>query len=208
MTRLRWVRAAPAIIVAATAGRAAIAQRVVPHPRLIVLADMEADPDDTQSLIRLLLYTNEINLERLVATTSVHQKTRLAPESISRLIGEYKKVRPNLARHDPAYPTAEALLRIVDTGQPGYGMAAIGRGKDSPGSRRIIAALDRRDDRPLWIGGWGGPNTLAQALLTLRATRTPADLKRLIAKLRVYTISDQDDTGPWIRREFPDLFYE
>jgi len=185
----------------------AVARSSVTHPRLLVLTDIEADPDDTQSMIRLLLYANEIDLEGLVATTSVHQKTRLAPESIRRLIGEYAKVQPNLARHDPRYPTAETVSRMIDTGQPGYGMAAIGPGKDTSGSRRIIAALDRRDDRPLWIGGWGGPNTLAQALLTLRATRTPADLKRLIAKLRVYTVSDQDDTGPWIRREFPDLFY-
>jgi hypothetical protein len=28
-----------------------------------------------------------------------------------------------------------------------------------------------------------------------------------VAKLRVYTISDQDDSGPWLRRTFPDLFY-
>ena len=28
-----------------------------------------------------------------------------------------------------------------------------------------------------------------------------------MAKLRVYSISDQDDAGPWIRKEFPDLFY-
>ncbi|MEM7559684.1 MAG: nucleoside hydrolase-like domain-containing protein, partial [Planctomycetota bacterium] len=27
------------------------------------------------------------------------------------------------------------------------------------------------------------------------------------AKIRVYTISDQDDSGPWMRREFPNLFY-
>ena len=26
-------------------------------------------------------------------------------------------------------------------------------------------------------------------------------------KLRVYTISDQDDSGPWIRKNFPDIFY-
>ena len=30
---------------------------------------------------------------------------------------------------------------------------------------------------------------------------------RVISKLRVYTISDQDDSGSWIRREFPNLFY-
>jgi hypothetical protein len=40
-----------------------------------------------------------------------------------------------------------------------------------------------------------------------RASRTPDQLAKLIAKLRVYSISDQDDAGPWIRREFPDLFY-
>ncbi|MFD1950318.1 nucleoside hydrolase-like domain-containing protein [Sphingomonas arantia] len=202
-----WITASLTAISSAAIGQPTVAQPTTPHPRLIVLTDIEADPDDTQSLIRLLLYANEIDLEGLVATTSVHQKARLAPESIRRLIGEYEKVRPNLVRHDPGFPTADTLSRMIDTGQPGYGMAAIGPGKDTPGSRRIIAALDRRDDRPLWVAGWGGPNTLAQALLTLRATRSPAELKRLVAKLRLYTVSDQDDSGPWIRREFPDLFY-
>jgi hypothetical protein len=28
-----------------------------------------------------------------------------------------------------------------------------------------------------------------------------------VAKLRIYSISDQDDAGPWMRREFPELFY-
>ncbi len=32
-------------------------------------------------------------------------------------------------------------------------------------------------------------------------------LEEFVAKLRVYTISDQDDSGPWLRRQFPDLFY-
>ena len=54
---------------------------------------------------------------------------------------------------------------------------------------------------------WGGPNVLAQALWKVRATRPAEALDRFVAKLRVYTISDQDDSGPWIRREFPKLFY-
>lgn len=33
---------------------------------------------------------------------------------------------------------------------------------------------------------------------------TAADLR---SRLRVYTISDQDDTGPWIRATFPDILY-
>ena len=32
--------------------------------RVIVLTDIEADPDDTQSLVRLLLYSNEIDINK------------------------------------------------------------------------------------------------------------------------------------------------
>ena len=31
--------------------------------------------------------------------------------------------------------------------------------------------------------------------------------ERLVAKLRVYTISDQDDAGRWLRSEFPSLLH-
>jgi hypothetical protein len=175
--------------------------------RLFVLTDIENEPDDTQSLIRLLLYSNEIEIEGLVATTSVHMKQRTAPETIRRIIGDYAKVQPNLSKHAPGYPTAAALERLVATGQTAYGMGGVGTGKESEGARRLIAALDRPDPRPLWVTAWGGPNTLAQALHTLRTTRPAAEVRRLVAKLRVYTISDQDDSGPWMRREFPELFY-
>jgi len=175
--------------------------------RLIVLSDIEADPDDTESFVRLMLYTNEIDVEGLVATTSVHMKDQIHPDSIRRVIRAYGEVRGNLLRHAAGYPTAESLLALVRTGQPGYGMAAIGAGKDTAGSEAIIAALKANDPRPLWVTIWGGANTLAQALFTMRATMPPADLDRLIAKLRVYTISDQDDSGAWMRRTFPNLFY-
>ena len=41
----------------------------------------------------------------------------------------------------------------------------------------------------------------------VRETRSAAELKKFVSKLRVYTISDQDNSGPWIREQFPDLFY-
>jgi hypothetical protein len=59
----------------------------------------------------------------------------------------------------------------------------------------------------LWVPVWGGPNVLAQALWKVRATRPAKELQRFVAKLRVYTISDQDDSGAWIRKTFPELFY-
>lgn len=175
--------------------------------RLFVLTDIEADPDDTQSLIRLLLYANEIDLEGLVATTSVWKRHSPMPESIRALIGHYDEVVTNLRLHDPRYPDASALEALVAEGQPGYGMESVGEGQDTPGSLALIARLEQDDPRPLWVNAWGGANTLAQALFTLRQTRSPEELARLVAKLRVYAISDQDDAGPWLRANFPELFY-
>jgi hypothetical protein len=175
--------------------------------RVVVLTDIEADPDDTQSLVRLLLYANVIDIEALVATTSVHMKGRVNPGSIRKVIRAYGEVRPNLLLHESGFPDAEVLLGRVTEGRPEYGMAGVGEGKDSPGSERIIELLEADDDRPLWISVWGGPNTLAQALYKLRATRSAAETERLARRLRVYTISDQDDSGIWLRREFPSLFY-
>lgn len=189
----------------------ALAQGPLPGPaakqRLIVLSDIEADPDDTQSFVRLFLYANQIDLEGLVATTSVHMKTSIHPESIRRIIQAYAKVQPNLAKHEAGFPAPDRLRALVREGQPGYGMAAVGTGKGTSGSRLIVEALDRDDPRPLWVSAWGGVNTLAQALHDIRETRSPENARRLIAKLRVYTISDQDDSGAWIRRTFPELFY-
>ena len=204
---VRLLLEAACLFAALTLTSPAAAAPPVEKARLFVLTDIEADPDDTQSLIRLLLYANEIDLEGFVATTSVHQKNRIAPESIGRVIAEYAKVRANLALHDSAYPTATALRSLIGRGQPIYGMAGVGTGKDTDGSRRLIAALSKPDKRPLWVSVWGGANTLAQTLHTIRATRSPSEAKQLTSKLRVYTISDQDDSGTWIRKQFPDLFY-
>jgi hypothetical protein len=193
---------------AAPAAIAQAAPAAIPgKQRMIVLSDIEADPDDTQSFIRLFLYANEIDLEGLVATTSIHMKTSLHPASIRRIIDAYAKVQPNLLKHEPGYPAPDRLRALIRKGQPGYGMAVVGSGKDTAGSRRIVEVLEGNDPRPLWISVWGGANTLAQALYTIRETRSPEVAQRLIAKLRVYTISDQDDAGPWIRKTFPQLFF-
>ncbi|MDZ4698344.1 MAG: DUF1593 domain-containing protein [Rhodothermales bacterium] len=177
-----------------------------PH-RVIVLTDIEADPDDSQSLIRLLLYANQINIRGIVATTSVHQPEKVVPETLNRIIDAYGQVQPNLLLHEGGYPTAETLHARVTEGLPVSGMLGVGAGKDSEGSEWIIRELEQDDDRPLWISVWGGPNTLAQALWKIRETRNAAEAGRLIRKLRVYTISDQDDSGHWMRDTFPELFF-
>jgi hypothetical protein len=175
--------------------------------RLIVLTDIEADPDDTQSMVRLLLYSNVIDIEGLIATTSVWQKNSVHPKSIIKVIQAYGKVQPNLLKHEEGFPGAGFLLSRVKQGIPRYGMLGVGEGNDSEGSDWIIKVLEKDDERPVWISVWGGVNTLAQALYKIEKTKPRNEVARLIAKLRVYTISDQDDSGNWIRNKFPDLFY-
>jgi hypothetical protein len=179
----------------------------VGKPRLVVLTDIGNEPDDQMSFVRLLLYSNELDLEALVACTSTWQREQQHPETLHDIVADYGRVRDNLLKHAAGWPEAAALDAVVTTGQSAYGMAAVAAGKSSPGAAAIIRAADKSDARPLWISVWRGANTLAQALVEVRATRSAEALAAFIAKLRVYSISDQDDAGPWIRREFPDLLY-
>jgi hypothetical protein len=177
------------------------------HPRVVIISDIGNEPDDQMSFVRLLLYSNELDIEAMIATTSTWQKKAMHPETMHQLIDAYGKVRQNLLLNAKGWPGAADLASRVFAGQPGYGMESTGPDKTSDGARAIVRAAERDDPRPLWICIWGGANTLAQALMDARASRTPEQLARLIAKLRIYSISDQDDAGPWIRREFPNLFY-
>lgn len=176
------------------------------RPRVIVLSDIGNEPDDQMSLVRFLLYGNEFEVEALVATTSTWQRKAVRPDIMHSVIEAYGRIRDNLLKHGSGWLTAEELDSKVCSGQPGYGLASTGPDQMSEGARAIIRAADREDARPIWIAVWGGANTLAQALLHVRNTR-PKDIDRIVEKLRVYSISDQDDAGPWIRREFPGLFY-
>jgi len=177
------------------------------HPRVAILSDIGNEPDDQMSFVRLLLYSNELDVEAMIASTSVWQKTATHPETMHKLIAAYGQVRPNLLLNAKGWPEAQTLDSRVFAGQSGYGMAATGPDKDSAGAQALLHAMERDDPRPLWICVWGGANTLAQALMDLRASHSAAMTEQTVARLRVYTSSDQDDAGPWIRREFPGLFY-
>ena len=62
--------------------------------KVIVLSDIEADPDGTQSLVRFLTYSNQWDVDGLIATTSIHQQIKVAPESIFKVLDTYKKINP------------------------------------------------------------------------------------------------------------------
>jgi hypothetical protein len=177
-----------------------------PKPRVIVMTDIANEPDDQMSMVRYLVYANQFDTEGLIATTSTWLKDTVRPDVLHQVVDAYGQVQPSLERHQPGFPTAAHLKTLITSGQPGYGMAAVGDGRMSAGAEQIVRAALRDDPRPVWVLGWGGANTLAQALSHVRAAR-PGDLERVLARLRVYTISDQDDAGAWLRREFPALHY-
>lgn len=197
--RIRWM-----IITSIALAISTISLKAQEKPRLFVLTDIGGDPDDQMSMVRLMTYSNQIDIEGLVATEVV--KT-VNPERIEHIVEAYGKVRDNLELHEKGFPKADYLLSCISKGIPVGGMDAVGPGKDSPGSDLLIKAVDKNDSRPLWVNVWGGPAVLAQALWKVRSTRSKKELAKFVAKMRVYAISDQDNSGPWIRTEFPELFY-
>src|SRR4051812_10989623 len=100
---------------------AASAQTIAKH-RLIVLTDIGNEPDDFMSMIRLMLYSNQIDIEGLIASTSIHQKTHVNPELIQKVISAYGKVQPHLLKHETGFPSGQKLSELVKKGLPVYGM--------------------------------------------------------------------------------------
>ncbi len=175
--------------------------------RIIILTDIGNEPDDAQSLVRFLIYANQFDVEGIIATTSVWLKNETNEWRIHNIVDAYGKVRDNLEKHEQGFPTDAELKKKIKKGIPVFGMEGVGEGKNSEGSELIINMLDKNDPRPLWITIWGGANCLAQALWKINETHSREETERVVSKLRVYAISDQDDSGYWIRKTFPELFF-
>ena len=180
-------------------------------PRLLVLTDIGGDPDDQQSMVRLMHYANEFEIEGLIASASGTpgelKEAVTKAELIREIVGAYGKVRENLAKHAEGYPDMEKLLGVIKSGNPQRGLKAIGEDHDTEGSKWIIEQVDRADARPLNIAIWGGQTDLAQALWRVRKERGTEGLKKFVGKFRVHDIADQDKIVEWMWKEFPGMFY-
>ncbi|MEM6632423.1 MAG: nucleoside hydrolase-like domain-containing protein [Bacteroidota bacterium] len=179
--------------------------------RLIILADMGNEPDEEQQMMHMLMYSNEFDLEGLVAVTGKFlrpenpnpYKQVLHPELFHDLIDGYAKVLENLKQHATGWPAPEYLHGIVVSGQTGYGIEATGSNLSSEGSDLIINAVQKGDDRPIYVVVNAGSNTLAQAIKDFATTHSPEEVKAFISKLRVFENGAQDNAGAWICHEYP-----
>src|SRR6266481_4198737 len=141
----------------------------VERPRLAVLTDIGGDPDDQQSLIRLMVYTNEFEIDAIIATASGTpgelKKAVTRPDLILDTINAYESVLPNLEKHATGWPKPDQLRKCVKSGNPMRGRDHIGDEHDTPGSRFLIERIDNgSEQRPLNVAIWGGQTDLAQAL--------------------------------------------
>jgi hypothetical protein len=189
-------------------------------PRTVITTDPELD--DLNSMLRLLLYSNEIRIAGLVYSASQHHYSGNAEEGvpskrwpdpssvfhIDTAVNAYETAYPNLVVHDSAYPTPQHLRSLIAWGNVEY----VGEmSKDTDGSRLIRDIL--LDDEPgqVFLQAWGGPNTIARALKSIdedyRGTPEWAAIYAKIVKKAVITSWGQQDTTfrDYIKPNWPEL---
>ena len=173
-----------------------------------------SDPDDIQSMVRFLQYSNEFEVEALIPSAGTFAFIA-EDEHILDVLDHYDKVDETLRTHDPDFPRANYLRSVTYEGRDGtWGEPAdeiLGKGMDSEASEAIIDIVDHPDPRPVWVCVWGGPREVAQAIWKVKHTRSPAEVEAFINKLRIYQIGlgddpGQDGSGQWMLDQFPDLF--
>jgi len=156
------------------------------RPRVIIETDAGGDPDDEQSLVRFLLYTNDLDVEGIIANRPTARDgenlnpVRTGYGIVLRQVDAYAACYPRLREHDPRYPAPDELRERT--------VAAYGemdRGVDL-----IIREVDRKDPRPIWFCDWGtddGSTTssLKRALDRVLRKRGPAGYARFKNRIRL-----------------------
>lgn len=177
------------------------------YPRIFVVTDISNEPDDQMSLVRLLVHSDILSIQGISTTTSYWLNDTTYPEHILDVIDGYENVTTNLNAHtESTFPSADSLRSVVRAGHSVYGLAALKNGTLSTGAELLISAAGNSNET-LHVLLWGGANVLAEALDHVNRTGSQQDLDTLVSRLHVYSISDQDDAGPWIRKNFPQIPY-
>ncbi len=185
-------------------------------PRIVVLTDIapgDIEPDDMESMIRLLVHADLFEIEALVASSGWNNSGRAYPiewmDSLRICLDAYEKDLPNLMKRSEQtaflpleaesksqkigyWPSAEYLRSRTMLGSREIGFEHIGEGNDSEGSNFIIRLLQEDDKRPLWVLAWGGANALTQAVWRMKQQYDEEKWRSMLEKLRLYTITDQD----------------
>ncbi len=168
-------------------------------PRVLISTDIGGtDPDDNQSMIHLLMYSDCFELEGLVSSPFAGTGSK---EEILRMIDFYEKDYPKLREHREELMTPDELRAICKEGRRGLAKYC-GYDKPTEGSEWIVECARKESDRPLWILVWGGLEDIAQAL---------HDAPEILPNIRVYWIGGPNkkwgvNAYSYIVENFPDLW--
>ena len=185
--------------------------RSATHYRYVVCTDMTHDDDN--SLIRLLHYANEVDIAAIIVTDQGPESVRIPDwpnkmwKRAQEIITAYGKVVDNLRLHDPGYPPADYFRGItkqgkgfaqrmtgsMDTGDQHF-WDYVGEDRDSDGSDYLQQVFDKKDERSIYVGFWGGSITFAQAMWRWQQKHSEEEVQALLDKLIFHCISLQDIT--------------
>jgi hypothetical protein len=168
--------------------------------RILISSDIGGtDPDDNQSMIHLLMYSDLFAIEGLVSSPSYGDGNK---EQILRAIDLYEKDLSSLRKHRKDFPLPDYLRSITKQGRSS-GAPYKGYTKPSEGSEWIIKCAKKKSDQPLWVLVWGGLDDLAQAL---------HDAPEIQRKIKVYWIGGPNkkwsvNSYTYIAKNFPNLWF-
>ena len=187
------------------------------RPRTVITTDGEVD--DQNSLIRALLYANDMDIAGIVLTSSVYHYAGDPARGIEpfrwtgdtwpyEMIDRYAACHGCLFVHDPRYPDPDYLREHTKIGNVG----SVGNMTEETEGSRFLEELFLDDDpRTLYVQTWGGTNTTARALRSIeeRYAGMPEwqDVyQRICDKLVIYLILDQDESyASYIATRWPDI---
>ena len=178
-------------------------------PRVVITADPELD--DSNSLVRYLLYSPDYRTEGLVyASSQFHWKGdgkgtkfsvpgreynrfglnmcpctswRWAPDErfIDDAVDAYEKAWPNLRIHDAGYPSPQDLRSKIRWGNVEFDGEME---RDTDGSNLIKSLLLDVEETPIYLHAWGGQSTIARALKSIEEQyKSTTDWDRIRAKV-------------------------
>lgn len=181
-------------------------QPVNEKPRILISTDIGGtDPDDNQSMMHYLLYSNEFDGEGLVSSPSFGDGNK---SEILRMIDIYEQDLPNLKKHNKEsktpnafYPSPEYLRSITKQGRHGSAPLA-GYSTAKEGSEWIVRCANKQSQRPLYVLVWGCLDDVAQAL---------HDAPEIANKIRIYWIGGPNkkwgiNAYVYIIENFPDIW--
>ena len=186
-------------IAAALAAAACLAQAPVrPPDRVFVSTDLGGDPDDIQSLYRLLHYSDVMAVEGIISSPGPGAEN--SADKIRRWIREVR-VDSLRAKGHPELIAEAAALALVRQGLTEPGPPGPGRATD--GSRLLIERAKADDPaglgRPLWVQVWGSMTDVAQAL---------HDAPEIAGRIRIYSIGSSNTVADPAARDWVHAFMQ